>query len=128
MTAYTAEECQRINSLGEKLREGFDQAFMQQGIRGQATGVGSLTNLHFYGDEISDSRHAMKGMIDGGHISRLLHLTMLRHGVMSATRLMYCTSTAMKEAHVDQAVNALNESLAELRPYIEAERPGLLAA
>ena len=51
---------------------------------------------------------------------------MLRRGVMSASRLMYCTSTAMTEAEVDLAVTALHESLKELRPYIEAERPGLL--
>jgi hypothetical protein len=32
----------------------------------------------------------------------------------------------MDENHVDQAVTALSETLGELRPYIEAERPGLL--
>ena len=68
----------------------------------------------------------MEGMIAAGHVSSLLHLTMLRHGVMSASRLMYCTSTAMTGAEIDRAVTALNESLAELRPYIEKERPALL--
>jgi glutamate-1-semialdehyde aminotransferase len=65
-------------------------------------------------------------MIDAGQVSRLLHIGMLRRGIMSASRLMYCISTAMSEAEVDTAVGALNETLRELRPYIEAERPGLL--
>ena len=68
----------------------------------------------------------MQGMIAAGHISRLLHLTMLTHGVMSASRLMYCVSTAMSQADVDSAVTALNESLGVLRPYIVQERPELL--
>ena len=51
---------------------------------------------------------------------------MIRHGVLSATRLMYCVSTAMTELEVDFAVTALHETLQELRPVIEAERPGLL--
>ena len=69
---------------------------------------------------------AMQGMIAAGHISNLLHLTMLRHGVMSASRLMYCTSTSMGEAEIDRAVTALNESLVELRPFVEKERPASL--
>ena len=57
----------------------------------------------------------------------VLHLAMIRRGIMAASRLMYCVSTAMGEAEVDTAIGALNESLRELRPYIEAERPELIA-
>ena len=126
MQAFDQGEVERINQLGEKLRGGFNQAFQQAGMRGQATGRGSLTNLHFTDADIHDARDSMEGMIAAGHVSSLLHLTMLRHGVMSASRLMYCTSTAMTGAEIDRAVTALNESLAELRPYIEKERPALL--
>ena len=47
---------------------------------------------------------------------------------MSATRLMYCISTPMDEAEIDQAVAALQATVNELLPYIEKERPALLAA
>ena len=126
MTEYDQPAAVRINTLGDRLREGFNQAFQQAGIRGQATGVGSLTNLHFTDDIIHDARDALKGMTAAGHMTRLLHLTMIRHGIMSATRLMYCISTAMDSRHIDQAITALNESLTELRPYIETERPELI--
>ena len=126
MRAYTHDECDRVNSLGEKIREGFNQAFKQAGIRGQATGKGSLTNLHFTDASVHDSRDSLEGMLAAGHMTRLLHLTMIRHGVISATRLMFCISTPMGEPEINAAVTALNESLAEMRPYIERERPGLL--
>ncbi|MEM8768739.1 MAG: aminotransferase class III-fold pyridoxal phosphate-dependent enzyme, partial [Pseudomonadota bacterium] len=128
MRAYTAAEAERINGLGERLREGFNQAFLQTGIRGHVSGTGSLSNVHFTYEPMSNARHNIDAVIDAGHIPRLLHLGMLRRGVMSASRLMYCTSTAMGEGEVAQAVDAFTDTLKELRPVIEAERPGLLTS
>jgi glutamate-1-semialdehyde 2,1-aminomutase len=126
MQAYDASEVDRINALGQRLRDGFNNAFTQSGIRGQAIGQGSLTNLHLTDAPINDSRDALSAMMDTGHIAQLLHLSMLRRGVMSASRLMYCVSTAMGEAEVDQAVTAFHESLAELEPFVEEEQPALM--
>ena len=126
MRLYTSAEVERVNKLGERLRSGFDHAFEQAGIRGQALGTGSLSNIHFTSESIHDARDSMAAVGSAGHIPRLLHLGMIRHGVLSATRLMYCVSTAMTELEVDFAVTALHETLQELRPVIEAERPGLL--
>jgi hypothetical protein len=39
---------------------------------------------------------------------------------------MFCVSTPMSSREIEMAITALNESLAELRPVIEQERPGLL--
>lgn len=127
MRSYSADSAARINQLGERLRSGFNEAFLQSGIRGQAVGAGSLANVHFTDAAPANARDTMSGILQAGHIPRLLHLTMLRKGVMSASRLMYCVSTAMAESDIDTAIGALNESLRELRPYIEAERPSLLA-
>ena len=121
------DEISRINHLGDQLRRGFNQAFAQAGIRGCATGDGSLTNILFTDQPVSNARTALDSMIAAGPISALLHLTMLRHGVMSASRLMYCTSTAMTQDDIERCITALHESLAELRPFIETERPALMA-
>ena len=128
MRIYTHAQVERINALGARLREGFDQAFTQAGLAAQMRGLGSLSNIHFTSGDIHDARDAFAGMVGAGHIARLVHLGMLRRGVASASRLMYCVSTAMGEAEVELAVTALNETLQELRPYIERERPALLAA
>ncbi len=61
-----------------------------------------------------------------GDVSDLLDLAMLQRGVASESRLMFCTSTAMKSEDVDTAIDALDDAFAELRPGIERERPGLL--
>jgi glutamate-1-semialdehyde 2,1-aminomutase len=128
MRAYDGAEAARLNRLGERLRTGFNEAFLQAGIRGQAVGSGSLTNLHFTDAPLNDARDSLAGMTDAGHIPRLLHLGMLRRGIMSASRLMNCVSTAMTDTEVDTAIGALNETLRELRPHLESERPALLTA
>jgi glutamate-1-semialdehyde 2,1-aminomutase len=126
MRAYTQADAERINALGERLRLGFNRTFSQAGIRGQAIGAGSLSNILFTDGAVHDGRESIAAMRAAGQFSRLLHLCMIRRGVISATRLMYSISTAMTEAEVDFAIAALNESLQELRPYIERKRPELI--
>jgi len=128
MRAYTESEVERINALGDRLRVGFNQGFQQAGIRAQAIGLGSVANILFTDAPVRSARDSLPGLGGAGYIPRLLHLTMLRHGVMSASRLMYCISTAMTEVEVDHAIGALNESLRALRPYVETDRPALLGA
>jgi glutamate-1-semialdehyde 2,1-aminomutase len=115
MRVYTRQEAERVNALGERLREGFNRTFAQAGFKAQMIGQGSLSNIHFTDAPIHDSRDSMAAVIEAGEQTRLLHLGMLRRGVMSASRLMYCTSTAMTEKEVEIAVTALAETLAELR-------------
>ncbi len=77
--------------------------------------------------EVGNARQALAAMLEAGPLGRALHLGMLRHGVASASRLMYCVSTPMGEADVEFAVGALEAALQELRPLIERDHPGLLA-
>lgn len=128
MSHFSQTDADRINELGARLRQGFNEAFAQAGVTAQMIGSGSISNIHFTNDAIHDSRDALRAMIDAGHIARLVHLGMLRHGIVSASRLMYCVSTAMTEREIELAVTALNETLHELRPYLEQERHGLLVA
>ena len=124
---YGAEEADRINALGERLRARFNAAFRQSGVRGQATGLGSLSLIHLCDRPIRNVRDGVRAMVESGRVSGLLHLGMLRRGVFAAGRLMYCTSTPMGEAEVDLAAAALAETLDELRGVIEEECPTLLA-
>jgi glutamate-1-semialdehyde 2,1-aminomutase len=117
---------ERINRLGDRLREGFNRAFQSAGIRGQAVGQGSLVNLHLTDRPIRSARDSLGGMIEAGPVARLLHLGMVRRGITSASRLMYCISTPMGETEIDTAVAALEDTLLELKPLVEKERPSLL--
>ena len=127
MRAYDQAEAERINALGVRLRTGIDAAFEAHGVRGGTSGSGSLTNVLFTSDSPHDARASLDAMIDGGHITRLFHLGLLRHGVFCAPRLMLAVSTPMAESDIDSAIDAVGSTLEELKPVIEAERPALLA-
>ena len=116
-----------VNGLGERLRSGFDDAFRKNGIRGQATGLGSLANIHLTDAPLHNAREVVAGLGRSGRINQLLHLSMLMRGVASASRLMYCTSAPMTVAEIDYAIDALDDALHELKPGIARERGDLLA-
>ena len=61
-----------------------------------------------------------------GRVLRCIHLGMLMRGVVSAARLMYCTSTVMTAADVDVAIAALQDTLLDLRDELRREKPELL--
>ena len=124
---YGREDVARINALGDRLRAGFNAAFRRSGVRGQATGLGSLSLIHLCDRPIRNVRDSVQAMVESGPVSGLLHLGMLRRGVFGAGRLMYCTSTPMGEEEVDLAIAALSGTLDELRAVLEEECPTLLA-
>ncbi len=127
MEDLTPDAIGRIDALGARLRRGFDRAFQTAGIRGQATGRGSLIQLHLTDMALRNARDTLAGVGDSGRAAQWLHLSLLRHGVFLAPRGMCCISTAHGEREVDSAVAALEAVLAELRPVLEHERPALLA-
>jgi glutamate-1-semialdehyde 2,1-aminomutase len=126
LSELTPEVYARLNATGDALRKGFNTAFEEVGIRGQATGFGSLVNLHFTDRPILNARDSITGLFEAGPIPMHLHLCMLRRGIFPAGRQMYCISTPMTEQEINRAVQALAESLQELKPIIEEDYPHLL--
>lgn len=116
----------RINALGDRLREGAQQAFASAGVRGCATGLGSIVGLHLREGGIRHARDTLRGFAESGRALRLLHLGLLRRGIFSAPRGMLCVSTPMGEAEIESAIVALSEALEELRPVLAEEYPKLL--
>jgi glutamate-1-semialdehyde 2,1-aminomutase len=115
-----------LNALGERLRQGFTAAFARNQIRGQAIGMGSLANVHLTDAPLASARDTLAGMVRAGRVGQLLHLEMLKRGVASAARLMYCTSTPMTADDVDYAIDAMDDALRALRPGLAREKPELL--
>ncbi len=116
----------RLNELGDRLRAGFDRAFEREGIPGQTTGLGSLVSPLLTRRPVRGPREVLDAMSAAGHVSRYLHLGLLRRGVFSSPRGLFCISTPMGGAEIDHAIDAFGDTLAELRPVIERERPALL--
>lgn len=117
----------RINSLGERLKTGFQNAFQEAGIRGQVTGIGSLNQVHWCDDPLQNARDAARAMADTGELAGLLHLELINRGIYSAKRGMFIISTPMSEVEIDQTVAAFAGTLDMLKPYVAARYPQLVA-
>jgi glutamate-1-semialdehyde 2,1-aminomutase len=120
------EVYERLNAMGDALRAGFNRAFETTGIRGQATGLGSLVNLHLTDRPVHNARDSVAGAAEGGPVLMHLHLCMLQRGVNQASRQMYSISAPMTEKEINQATDALTESLHELKPILERDQRHLL--
>jgi glutamate-1-semialdehyde 2,1-aminomutase len=126
MERFDPQQRAHLDGLGERLRNGFNKAFQDTGIRGQAIGLGSLSNIHLSNEPIVNARVSLAASRRAGRVLRCIHLGMLMRGVASAARLMYCTSTAMTAADVDVAASALQDTLLNLRDELRREKPELL--
>ena len=120
-------EIDRINALGNALASGFDDAFNEAGIVGKTTHVGSLIQVHWRDGEISNMEDVAQGFRAAGDLPYLLHLEMLNRGIYSAARGEYNISTVLQTQEVERAVTTFNEALYELKPYIAANYPALIA-
>lgn len=117
----------RINALGDRLAAGFDEAFAEAGIVGKTTNIGSLVQVHWRGGEIANMGDASDGFRAAGDLPYLLHLAMMNRGIYSAARGEYNISTVIARADVERAITNFNESLHELKPYVAAQYPALIA-
>jgi glutamate-1-semialdehyde 2,1-aminomutase len=112
----TAAECDRLNALGDRLREGIRALGGELGLPVTATGVGSLLTIHLIEEPPRSYRDAQRADQEA---VRLLHLALLNEGVFVARRGMLCVSTPMGEEEVDQALAAIRRAVLA----VHAERP-----
>ncbi len=123
---FDQSEADRINALGDRLREGFRQVSAKAGVKIQLTGIGSLVNVHWGDRAPINARESFQMKSAAGDLVKLLHIEMLNQGIHSAPRGMFIVSTAMTDREIDRAVEAFESCLDVLKPYIMEELPGLL--
>jgi glutamate-1-semialdehyde 2,1-aminomutase len=105
---YTAEECARLNALGDRLRDRLNAFAGERGLDFCATGRGSMVGLHFTRGPVqrtSDSPAAPE-------LHTLLHLNMLERGYSYARRGFVALSLPLGEAEVDGFAAAVEEFFA----------------
>ena len=123
LAELTGAAIDRINQLGKRVRMNLTKALRDAGIIAQVTGTGSLAQLHFTKQEVTDWRTASTGRLD---IRSLLHLWLLDHGIFPAARMMFNISTPMSEKEVDELGATITNGLLELKPYIGKAVPELV--
>lgn len=120
------ELIENINEKGENLRRSLQNLFDDKGIVGKITGIGSLMNVHFSPQDVTNLRTSKENTDCTIPIRDLLNLSLKNHGVYTPRRVMLCISSPMTEKELDQAVNAFEASLDQLKPIIEKKFPELL--
>ena len=115
---------EHINFLGNLFRKGVNLAFQKTGIRGQATGDGSLSCIHFNSETIKDYRSVIKGNFLA---MEFIHLYLLVKGINIPRRGGECSiSTPMTEKDIGVFLTAFKKSLVEIKPFIEESTPELI--
>ena len=113
MKQLTPEVYDRLNHMGDDLRDRLTQMFTRKEIPAQVTGKGSVFWVHLTDQELVDYRSMASYSKDTPVFDELAH-AMLGRGVVAAERGFGCLSTAMGEAELEAYVDALEASLVEV--------------
>lgn len=114
MRQMTPEAFDRLNGLGEYVRDGLRRLFRDTGRPAQVYGAGSMFVAHLTADELIDFR-SLRGFSRTNPIYSNLCHKMLEYGfILSPRGIFGCLSTPMTEADLDGFVEALGRGLKEL--------------
>jgi len=124
MKQITPELIARMNALGESLASGIRDVFRRAEIKGQVTGMGSLCNVHFGPVPVVDG-HTSRNTTNKD-VLHLIHLSLINRGVLTPDRAMLCISAPMTDKEVKMAIGAVEDTISELKPYVEKIWPDLV--
>jgi glutamate-1-semialdehyde 2,1-aminomutase len=114
MKQLTPGTYDRLNSMGEDLRERLRRLFRDRRIGVQMCGQGSLFMGHLTGEVLTDYRSLVKPTNSRRAYPELCH-QLLAHGILASGRGIFgCLSTPMTTAELDAYVVAVDRSFAAL--------------
>jgi glutamate-1-semialdehyde 2,1-aminomutase len=124
LTALSPAELERINALGDALRQQAQAAFEGAGVAAHAIGSGSLFGLHMTDARFADYRafwHATVADAGTKQRQRALYDGLRERGILLTVGGVGAISTAMRDEDIDAFVAALTDTVGEM------ERAGLWA-
>lgn len=107
---FTPDACRALNAAGDDLRTRLNASFERHGTAIQATGLGSMTVVHFCDGPITCPADAARG---NPHAKRLFHLEMMARGQYIVQRGMINQSLPMTDADRDGLIEAVDGFLDE---------------
>ena len=114
MRQMTREAFDRLNRLGDYIRDALTRTLGERGIPAQVCGKGSLFLAHLTEEELVDYRSA-PGFSRTNPVYGALCHEMLARGVIITPRGIFgCLSTPMSEVELDVFVEAVDGSLTAL--------------
>ena len=127
MKELTHDLYEHLETKGNYLREKSNEIFKDLGIKGQVVGIGSCFDIHFRGENIKNYRDVAMAK-DNILIPALLNLELLNRGIYLTRKASGYISVVNTEEEIDSYLNALYESLQDMRPVIEEETPELIVS
>jgi len=110
-------------SQSGRLRARLNEVAVARGLPLQATGCGSLLNLHFHRGPIRNVQDLAAGRVKAerrGRLNRLFHLDMIAAGQYLALRGFMALSLPITDADCERLVAAVDEFLSVRGPLVEA--------
>lgn len=114
MKQMTPQTFDRLNQMGEQIREQLTRLFYDRKIPARVCGKGSLFLAHLTGDDLVDYR-SLKGFSRTKPIYGDFCHQMLAEGIMTSPRGIFgCLSTPMTSVELDAFVLAVDKTLTHL--------------
>ena len=114
MAKLDRSEFDRLDALGERMRNGINTVFQSAAESAQASGDGSLFQIVPTADPIENYRSVPTDASAQAWMDRL-HRGLLEAGVIISHRGLSCVSTAMDEAVVDRCLDGFERAVAGMR-------------
>ncbi len=112
MNHLTSEVFDRMNALGEMLRQKLRAVFDELEVEAQVTGIGSMFGIHFTADEVVDYRD----VVHSDHtMMKAVFTGLLNEGVLLQTACHGALSALSTEAEVDELVDAIRRVVQRVR-------------
>ena len=112
MQNLTPEVYDRLDNLGEILREKLRAIFAEFEIPAQVTGVASLFGVHFTTNEITDYRSSLN---QDSQLTKGMFTGMLNEGVLMMGSMSGALNTLTTETDVDTMVGTARNVIQRLR-------------
>jgi glutamate-1-semialdehyde 2,1-aminomutase len=110
MRKWTPEAVERLNQLGEQLREGLAEALDGARVQGHVSGIGSIFVLHLNDDPVNGGRESTLTPAEQRRF-RAIDDYLVDHGVFTMSMVAGCLSTPMTEEHVNALVGTVADAL-----------------
>ncbi len=112
MNHLTSEVFDRMNALGEMLRQKLRAVFDELEVKAQVTGIGSMFGIHFTADEVVDYRDVVRS---DHTMMKAVFTGLLNEGVLLQTACHGALSALSTEAEVDELVDAIRRVVQRVR-------------
>jgi len=122
---FGPKEVTRLNSLGESLLAGLQEAANRAAVKMTVSGLGSFGTIHWGDGPLNTAEDSHRHAQGVGDLPTLLHLELLNRGIYLSRRGTFCLSTPMTEEHVTQFLNEFSATLEKLSTYVSRNMPEL---